>query len=115
MGPTYTVPFPPSVNGLFAGKQRRYIAPRYRKWRKEAGMELMAQRARPVHGKVTVSVVLKAPDRRERDADNYLKAIQDLLVENGIIAGDGRSIVRKSSAEWTDAGEARAEVTITAV
>lgn len=114
-GATYTLPFPPSVNNLFAGLRRRRISARYRTWRKEAGLELLAQRARPVHGKVVVTVLMKAPDRRERDADNYLKAIQDLLVSNGIIASDSKSTVRRVSAEWTEAGTPRAEVTITAV
>lgn len=114
-GATYTLPFPPSVNGLFAGIQRRRISPRYRTWRKQAGLELMAQRARPIHGRVSIHVVLKAPDKRVRDADNFFKAINDLLVKNGIIADDGETIVRSVSAEWTDAGAPRAEVTITAV
>lgn len=114
-GATYTLPFPPSVNGMFPGMKRRRLSPRYRTWRKQAGLKLMAQRARPVHGTVVVAVVMKAPDKRERDADNYLKAIQDLLVSNGIIAGDSKSVVRRVSAEWTEAGTPRAEVTITAV
>ena len=107
------LPFPPSVNGLFAGKTRRYVSPQYKRWRKMAGWELLAQKIKPIAGKVCVSVVLKAPDRRERDADNYLKAVQDLLVAHAIIPGDGKSVITKVSAEWTSAGTVGAVVTIT--
>jgi len=107
------LPFPPSVNGLFAGKKRRYVSPHYRAWRQQAGWQLVSQRIAPVSGRVHIAVELTAPDRRERDADNYLKALQDLLVTHGVIPGDGKSVIVKVSAEWTTAREVGAIVTIT--
>lgn len=106
------LPFPPSTNTLFAGKTRRYISPQYKRWRTAAGWQLQGQRVKPITGKVCISVELRAPDKRERDADNYLKAIQDLLVTHRVITGDGRSVVQRISAEWTAAGVPGALVTI---
>jgi hypothetical protein len=33
---SFTLPFPPSVNGLFSGKARRYASPAYKAWKAAA-------------------------------------------------------------------------------
>lgn len=108
-----TLPFPPSANNLFAGTTRRHISKRYAAWRTTAGWELRAQKARPVTGQVGIEVTLTPPDRRRRDASNFLKAIEDLLVSHRIIADDGQQVVRRVSAQWTEPGAPLARVTIT--
>lgn len=46
--------------------------------------------------------MLKAPDKRQRDADNYIKAVGDFLVTHGVIAGDDSRYVRSFYIEWSD-------------
>lgn len=94
------LPFPPSVNTLFAGRSRRYVCPRYRRWREIADMEILAARTRSVAGRVAVSVNLHPRDDRVRDADNYLKPLIDCIVRMHIIEGDDRRVVQRVSASW---------------
>jgi Holliday junction resolvase RusA-like endonuclease len=105
------LPFPPSVNSLFAGKARRYTSARYRAWKSEAAWEVVRQKARPMAGIVSIEVILTAPDKRSRDASNYIKAIEDLLVSQGIIADDNSQNVKGVSARWSD-GRGRPGATV---
>ena len=61
-----------------------------------------------------IEIVLTPPDNRPRDADNYNKAIIDLAVSLGVLAGDSSQHVRSVTARWADEpGEAGARVRIT--
>lgn len=83
------LPFPPSVNNLFAnGAKGRFPTPRYKAWREEAALRLHAQRPRPIKGRYVVTMRFERPDRRARDADNLSKAPMDLLVSTGVIEAD---------------------------
>jgi Holliday junction resolvase RusA-like endonuclease len=118
LGPSREIrlPFPPSVNCLFAGKTRRYVSKPYARWRRAAGAELLAQRVRPVAGRVTIEILLTPPDsRRARDGDNYIKAINDLLVAHGIIMDDSAAFVGKTSAEWVESQTPGAMVIISSI
>lgn len=107
-----SLPFPPSVNNLFATVGRRRIpTERYAKWKAEAALMLMAQRPGKVLGAVNIRIDLVPPDRRRRDIDNCGKAPLDALVKAGIISDD--SAVRRLSIGWEDAGSP-CTVTITA-
>ena len=111
-----TLPFPPSVNCLFAGKKRRYPSAAYRRWRQVADMTVMAARVPQVAGPVSISVQLHASDKRPRDADNYLKSLIDCAVRMRVIEADDNRIVRDVRSSW---GEQRrtavAVVTITPI
>lgn len=109
-----TLPFPVSVNGAFRRHNGAYLSERYRKWRDEAGWTLLSQRPEKIAGPVAVTIDLKAPDRRVRDADNTLKALCDLLVKHGVIEGDDSRFVRSLSVQWVDHGQPRADVTVRA-
>lgn len=110
----YHLPFPPSVNNLFAGQGRRYPSVRYRKWQSTAGWRMRAQHVGQAPVPAAVEIVLTPPDRRARDADNYTKGIIDLAVTLGVLAGDSSSYVRSVTARWSDEpGEAGAVVRIT--
>lgn len=76
----------------------RAPTPEYKAWKKEAALELMAQRARPVEGRVDITIDLD--DRRRGDADNRTKAVIDALVENRILRGDSKRFVRRVSIGW---------------
>ncbi len=96
-----TLPFPPSVNGLYPGKARRHKSKRYKAWIKEAGWTLKTQE--PIHRfRSPVSIVLTfgRPDKRVRDLSNYIKAVEDLLVTHGIIRDD--SDVHRGEQYWDD-------------
>jgi Holliday junction resolvase RusA-like endonuclease len=100
------LPFPPSVHGLYrGGRWKGDISPEYKAWRDHAGLLLNRQSVPSFDGPVRIFIRLVAPDRRERDSDNYVKAILDLLVAHFVIEGDGRSIVRSHYVEWADEGQ----------
>ena len=96
------LPFPPSQNNLFASGRggKRFIAPRYAKWRRQAEQLIMVSRAREFGVPVSITVTLHAPDQRPRDADNHVKAIADSLVRMRVIAGDSQKHVRSTTARW---------------
>ena len=107
------LPFPPSVNGLFAGKARRFKSDAYKTWLKAAKVEFDAQMEYDKYyagfapntehkGQVKLTFLFKAPDKRKRDLDNLLKAGIDFIVNQGVIAGDDSRYVRSIYAEWSD-------------
>ena len=108
------LPYPPTVNSLYAGKKRRYPSPRYKRWRAQAGWELRQQRPQPATGRVAIDIELTPPDARRRDASNYVKAIEDLIVDNGILADDDSRHIASVTARWSDSpGRPIARVRIT--
>lgn len=99
---TVDLPFPPSVNNLFAnGKSGRYTTQQYKDWRTSAGWKIKADRTQRVPGPVSLTLVYEEKHGR-RDLDNLLKACLDLLVEHKIIDGDHRTVVRAIAASWSE-------------
>ncbi len=89
--------FPVSTNRLFnnrkSGKGRgRIPTPEYEAWRHENGWEIQIQKPGRIGGKVRVDIKLQ--DGRKLDPDNGVKCIFDLLVEHGVIDGDGPKVIR---------------------
>lgn len=70
----------------------------------------MAARIRPTPGTYHLEIRLRAPDRRARDADNYIKAVSDLIASHALVADD--ALAMSVSAEWTQDGKPGAWVTI---
>ena len=103
------LPYPPSLNGLFAGQQRRYKSKKYKAWIAEADIAILQQRPHKIKGKVKFSVLLGKPDKRRRDLDNVgAKAILDRLVAHGIIEDD--SLVESIFMAWADVSGAVVEI-----
>lgn len=100
---TLRLPFPVSVNAMFAdGKTRRFKSQKYADWIAEAGYALNVQRPAKVMGQVHLIYVLQElPDRRRRDLGNYEKGVTDLLVTHGIIEADDGRIVREIRLSWS--------------
>lgn len=94
------LPFPPSCNGLYPGKARRYKSKAYKAWITEAEFQLRQQSLPVFKGKVIIHYWFGRPDRRRRDLENYLKAVSDILVTFRIIEDD--SDVEKLVAEWSE-------------
>ena len=96
------VPFPPTVNNLFANVSGRGRVPtaRYKAWKIEAQWTLRQQSPLP-HFQAAVSLVLTMgrPDKRRRDISNFIKAPEDALVEAGILDDDSQ--VEDVRARWS--------------
>ena len=108
------LPMPPSGNGLFPGRSRRYRSPEYKAWADEAGWELARQRPVSVTGRVSLLIEVAEPKtKRATDVTNRIKAVEDLLVSHGVIQGDDQRYVRRVTAEWADIDAIR--ITVEAV
>lgn len=94
------LPYPPSVNSLFPGKQRRYKSRAYEAWIREAHGMLMQQSIKRFTTPVEVEYKFGKPDKRKRDLDNIFKAPNDFLVAAGVISDD--SLIHRIAGEWAD-------------
>ena len=95
------LPFPPSVNALWRrGRSGMYRAPRYMTWINAAGWQLKGQRPGRISGDYILVIQLERRDRRKRDADNFIKAVSDLLVSHGVIEDD--ALAQSVTAIWSD-------------
>ena len=99
------LPFPPSGHALFKRHNGSHLSAKYRAWRDDAGWLLKSQKPEPVAGTVELQIDLVNPNKVRRDVSNHIKAVEDLLVEHGIIEADDHRVVRSISARWLDAGE----------
>lgn len=98
------LPFPTSIHKAFRKHNGSYLSEEYKKWRDIAGWKLLGQRPGKLAGPVKVLIELHAPDGRARDADNFIKAPVDLLVEHGVIEGDSDRCVREITVRWVGRG-----------
>ena len=97
---TLVLPFPPSTNGLFSGKKRRFPSPRYKAWQIEANKALAYQSPLPrFDGPVFVGLAFGRPDKRRRDLGNLEKAVTDQLVKNGVLEDD--SLIEELRLCWS--------------
>jgi Holliday junction resolvase RusA-like endonuclease len=87
------VPLPPSTNNLFANANGggRVKTAAYKNWLNTAGWEVKIQlgafeRTPLVSGPCSIDIL--APIGRNRDADNAIKPVLDLLVHMQVIADD---------------------------
>lgn len=102
---TFTLPFPPSVNGLFAGKGRRYCSATYKAWKAAAKAFVPAGL---IPGPYSLELIFDRPDRRARDLGNLEKAVSDLIVERGLVIDD--SCCQRITLAWSDAPPQRDSV-----
>lgn len=100
--------FPPTVNNLFANAAGggRFKTRDYASWcRSIDGFLQTACRSatgtatRPkLRGPVAVDYVVARPDKRRRDLDNLLKALNDILTRNWIIEDD--ALIERLAISW---------------
>lgn len=92
------LPFPPSVNNLYANAGRkRIMTPRYKAWFSLASTAIKGSHRQGV-GPYALAIALKRPDKRRRDLGNLEKAISDLLVEHGVVKDD--SLCERITLQW---------------
>ena len=99
------LPFPPSLNGLFPGKQRRFKSAAYKAWIERAGWALNAQDtshfSTPVEETISLErPVTKAGKPKKWDLANFEKAVNDLLVDHHVLMDD--SLIHKLTMQWDD-------------
>jgi crossover junction endodeoxyribonuclease RusA len=86
-----TLPFPPTINHYYGirGKSR-FIRPAGVKFRAVVA-EIVAEAGhKTLEGSVGVFIRVFPPDRRKRDLDNLLKALQDALTHAGVWLDDSQ-------------------------
>ena len=96
------LPFPPSVNGLYGGgsAQKRFPSKKYKAW--------LAACPKITTPKIKKGIPVKLlytfawPDNRIRDGQNYMKAVLDYIVKQGILVDDNWKIVIGES--WDHVG-----------
>ena len=86
------LPVPPSTNNLFVNKRTggRARAAVYKAWLNAAGWEIKLQRPPALHEplRTCLRVLIEAPVGQNRDIDNVIKPVLDVLVKMGVIADD---------------------------
>lgn len=100
------LPYPPSTNtywrhpskGPLAG--RHLISEKGRLYRTAVQAAVLLQRVKAVSGRVSVDVLAYAPDRRQRDTDNLLKALFDGITHAGAWADDSQ--IRRHTVEFAE-------------
>lgn len=87
------LPAPPSTNNLYANRRGggRKRTDRYNAWRNAAGWDVNRQSPMRVAGPVILDITCERP-RVRSDVSNRIKAVEDLLVEHGIIEDDSKVV-----------------------
>jgi|TARA_R110000744_G_scaffold9365_2_gene30049 Holliday junction resolvase RusA-like endonuclease len=105
------LPFPPTLNGLYAGKTRRYKSTRYKKWIAEAQIMSCKQKLPVwVNGFLKVQLDFVRPDKRKRDLDNLAKAVLDFCTDAQIWKDDCQ--VEHLTLQWVDEDFVGVRITI---
>jgi crossover junction endodeoxyribonuclease RusA len=94
---TLYLPYPPSVNGLYSGKARRFKSPKYKEWLKLAGLQNKRE-GEIVLPPYAVTYTFKRPDKRKRDVANLEKAVSDFLVSCKFIEDD--HLIDRITLQW---------------
>lgn len=94
---TVTLPWPPSTNRIWRnvavhGKPRTLLSEEGRIYRKAAADACLVAKVsgRKIAGRLSLRLVVQAPDRRARDLDNTVKAVQDALTHAGVWLDDSQ-------------------------
>lgn len=97
------LPFPPSTNNLFAQNRktgRRFPSKGYKAWRNEAHVLLRMAKIPRFEVPVVIKLELTPKDNRARDASNYIKAVEDALVQARILIDDDQRYVKAVAPYW---------------
>ena len=88
----FMLPFPPSINDYYgrAKNGQKYIKARGVKFRNDVKLYILKNfpNFKTLDIRLSSSLLLFPPDRRDRDHDNYHKPVWDALQHAGIYAND---------------------------
>lgn len=94
---TVTLPWPPSTNRIWrnvavSGKPRTLLSQGGRVYRKAAADACLVAKlaGKQIPDRLALRLVVQAPDRRARDLDNTVKAVQDALTHAGVWLDDSQ-------------------------
>jgi len=88
-----TLPWPPSVNHYWRTWRGRMLISREGRAYRDAVISILrAARLKPLAGPLAIHVELYPPDKRRRDADNALKAVNDSLQHGGAFHDDSQIV-----------------------
>ncbi len=94
---TMTLPWPPSTNRIWrnvavSGKPRTLLSQEGRVYRKAAADACLVAKlaGKQIPDRLALRLVVQAPDRRARDLDNTVKAVQDALTHAGVWLDDSQ-------------------------
>ncbi|MEA9438534.1 RusA family crossover junction endodeoxyribonuclease [Aeromonas caviae] len=94
---TVTLPWPPSTNRIWRnvavkGKPRTLLSQEGRVYRKAAADACLVAKlaGKQIPDRLALRLVVQAPDRRARDLDNTVKAVQDALTHAGVWLDDSQ-------------------------
>lgn len=115
---TIWLPFPVSTNNLYSqgvvrGRVRRFPSRQYKAWRREAVIRIRSQRIPTFREPVVIKLALTPKDGRRRDASNYIKAVEDALVEARLLVDDSQAYVRSVIPYWCDPDPSHEGVVVT--
>lgn len=92
-----TLPWPPSTNRIWrnvavSGKPRTLLSQEGRVYRKAAADACLVAKlaGKQISDRLALRLVVQAPDRRARDLDNTVKAVQDALTHAGVWLDDSQ-------------------------
>jgi crossover junction endodeoxyribonuclease RusA len=88
-------PYPPSVNTLyFQGPKhgQKFLSKKGKEYKQKLHYLYADDERKPLECPIEVTILLIAPDRRERDIDNYSKALLDGLTDLKYIIDDSQII-----------------------
>lgn len=101
---TLRLPYPPSANRLWTrAKKGMRRTDEYLAWLAEAGWEAKAQGVGSIQGPYRISIHAVRPDNRQRDLDNIIKPIQDVLQHISVVRNDCEC--EMLSARWVSSGD----------
>lgn len=81
------LPFPPTVNTYYT--KRKALSARGKKYKQAVSLSVHEQgMALLLEERLNLAIIFYMPDKRVRDLDNYLKALQDSLTEAGVWLDD---------------------------
>lgn len=84
------LPAPPSVNTYYRKNPRggMFISAKGKQFRKEVVQLCQIAGIKPMAGRLSLTIRYAPPDKRKRDIDNVIKAIQDSLAHGGCMLDD---------------------------
>jgi crossover junction endodeoxyribonuclease RusA len=105
-----TLPYPPSVNNLYATVgRRRVLSKEGRAFKQQVGLVALVAGMRPLSGYVKVTGVIYRP-KRQGDLDNRIKALLDAL--KGVAFTDDEQVDELHFVRREDAKNPRAVVMV---
>jgi crossover junction endodeoxyribonuclease RusA len=101
----FTLPWPPSINNYYGrGKHGQvYLKPTVKKYFEYVPWLIKKQTKNfKFENQIEIKKIFCPPDKRRRDEDDHLKAINDALTKSGIIKDDSYRELKYGTSKWIE-------------